>query len=212
METWRPWTSLFSNTCAKEILQTFFFFFLISYKTTGPSQRGHGRPAPRHGGPRGGGPMDEWLPALEEPSAPLASVRKGSGWRLCPAHPWLRGGKAAPGSLVLLAPAREGGRRGSEGRRRGWGQGGGRLGGAPQNLTENPRCCHTRMETLMMTTRIRRVTDKQMAIKTFFCRRGGGGMVGETLGGRGERAPPRAGEWVAVRSPSLPSSGSPGPS
>ena len=62
--------------------------------------------------------MDEWLPTPEELSAPLhkAAVRKESGWRLCPAHPQLLGEKAAPGPLVLLVSAREGGGRGSEGR------------------------------------------------------------------------------------------------
>lgn len=77
--------------------------------------------------------MDEWLPTPEELSAPLhkATVRKESGWRLCPAHPQLLGEKADPGSLVLLVSAREGGRRGSEGRRKGWGRGWGRPGSRP---------------------------------------------------------------------------------
>ena len=76
--------------------------------------------------------MDEWLPTPEELSAPLhkATVRKGSGWRLCPAHPQLLGEKADPGSLVLLVSAREGGRSGSE-RRKGWGRVWGRPGGRP---------------------------------------------------------------------------------
>lgn len=76
--------------------------------------------------------MDEWLPTPEELSASLhkATVRKGSGWRLCPAHPQLLGEKADPGSLVLLVSAREGGRRGSE-RRKGWGRVWGRPGGRP---------------------------------------------------------------------------------
>ena len=57
--------------------------------------------------------MDEGLPTPEGLSAPLhkASVRKGSGWRLCPAHPQLLGEKVDPGSLVLLVPAREGGQK-----------------------------------------------------------------------------------------------------
>ena len=78
--------------------------------------------------------MDEWLPTPEELSAPLhkaLTVRKGSGWRFCPAHPQLLGEKADPGSLVLLVSAREGGRRGSERRRKGWGRVWGRPGGRP---------------------------------------------------------------------------------
>lgn len=77
--------------------------------------------------------MDEWLPTPEELSASLhkATVRKGSGWRLCPAHPQLLGEKADPGSLVLSVSAREGGRRGSERRRKGWGRVWGRPGGRP---------------------------------------------------------------------------------
>lgn len=45
--------------------------------------------------------------------------------------PQLQAEKADPGSLVLSVPAREGGRRGSKGRKQGGDQGRGSLGGRP---------------------------------------------------------------------------------
>lgn len=103
-----------------------FFFFLISYKTVCPSQTGRCRPSPRHCGLSGEAPMNERLATPGELSAPLlrASVRKGVPLEAlsCP-PPSAAGREGRPGSLVLLVPAREGGRRGSEGTRKGWGLG-----------------------------------------------------------------------------------------
>lgn len=87
------------------------------------SQTGHCRLSPRHCGLSGEAPMNERLPTPEELSAPLhrASVRKGVQLEalFCP-PPSAAGREGRPGSLVLLVPAREGGRTGSEGRRKGW--------------------------------------------------------------------------------------------
>lgn len=124
----RPWASPARNAQAQQgSLNLFSFFFLISYKTMCPIQTGQCRPSASHSGPR------ERLPTPEEPSAPLhrASVRKGVRLQgLCCPCPscWQRRHTLGPG---LLVPAREGGRRGSEGRRRGWVPGWGRPVGRP---------------------------------------------------------------------------------
>lgn len=87
--------------------------------------------------------------------------------------------------------------------------GGAGQGVAPQYLTKNVRRYQTNVETPMMTATMRTVTDTQMAMKIFFCGRVRSQRNSFRWGRRaiqGRRGDRREG------SPSVPSSGSPGPS
>lgn len=140
LNTWRPWASASRNTHAQGSLQD-LFFFLISYKTTCPSQTGPCRPSPRHCGPSGEAPMNECLLTPEEPSFPLhrASMRKGVRLEVLSCPPQLLGEKADPGVSGALS-------------------------------AKNVRRYQTNVETPMMTATMRTVTDTQMAMKIFFFR------------------------------------------